>query len=114
MTLLCKHHMQRYEARLAARLPAPSNDDVLVDPPNPHDPTAAAALHRPAAVQEAIYKDMSRILDGKTLPQLTTLEGSIQVKLRGDVAVDVEYWEALLKEIQVYKAMVCVFLWVHA
>ena len=52
----------------------------------------------------SVNRDVSRILSGKTVSQLSVLQDQILSKLRSDQPVDVEYWENLLKELVVYKA----------
>ncbi|KAI1366307.1 mid region of cactin-domain-containing protein [Xylaria arbuscula] len=52
----------------------------------------------------AVTSDVNRILGPKTLEQLEKLEGQIQGKLRSDEVIDTDYWEQLLKSLQVYKA----------
>lgn len=52
----------------------------------------------------AVTSDVDKILGPKTLEQLEKLEGQIQAKLRSDEVMDTDYWEQLLKSLQVYKA----------
>jgi len=56
----------------------------------------------PASVNE----DIKNILRGKTLKQLQILQDSIVHKLASGESIDVEYWEALLKALLIYKARV--------
>ncbi|KAK5631699.1 hypothetical protein RRF57_007413 [Xylaria bambusicola] len=52
----------------------------------------------------AVTSDVDRILGPKSLEQLEKLEGQIQAKLGSDEVMDTDYWEQLLKSLQVYKA----------
>ncbi|CAO3665703.1 unnamed protein product [Rhizopus microsporus] len=56
------------------------------------------------AVPLAVNQDIQRILSGKTISQLSTLQQQIIQKLESNEPIDVEYWENLLKELVVYKA----------
>lgn len=53
-----------------------------------------------------IAQEMSAKMAGKTLEELTLLQGQITRKLGGGGVIDVEYWEALLKTLVVWKAKV--------
>ncbi|TGJ81268.1 hypothetical protein E0Z10_g7491 [Xylaria hypoxylon] len=57
-----------------------------------------------ARVVSAVTSDVDRILGPKSFEQLEKLEGQIQAKLRSDEVMDTDYWEQLLKSLQVYKA----------
>lgn len=48
--------------------------------------------------------DIDRLLNSKTLQELSTLEAQVSKKLQSDEPIDVEYWEQLLGNIGVYKA----------
>ncbi|KAI8984360.1 mid region of cactin-domain-containing protein [Mycotypha africana] len=52
----------------------------------------------------AVEANIHRILDGKSVAQLSVLQNQIQQKLASNEPIDVEYWEHLLKELVVYKA----------
>ena len=60
-----------------------------------------------SVVAPHIAEDIATKLAGKTHEQLTLLQGQIQKKLSGGGAIDVDYWEALLKTLIVWKAKVC-------
>eukprot|EP01116_Phalansterium_solitarium_P018590 TRINITY_DN4983_c0_g1_i1.p1 TRINITY_DN4983_c0_g1~~TRINITY_DN4983_c0_g1_i1.p1 ORF type:complete len:583 (-),score=244.40 TRINITY_DN4983_c0_g1_i1:35-1783(-) len=67
------------------------------------------SLRQPAAAADqralrAVSDDVSHIFQAKSFNELQELEKQVQGKLRGDDAVDVEYWEALLKRLTVHKA----------
>ncbi|GAP88155.1 hypothetical protein SAMD00023353_1500730 [Rosellinia necatrix] len=57
-----------------------------------------------ARAVSSVTSDVDKILGPKSLEQLQKLEGQIQAKLRSDEVVDTDYWEQLLKSLQVYKA----------
>lgn len=67
-----------------------------------------------SVVAPHIAEDIASKLAGKTHEQLTLLQGQIQRKLGGGGAIDVDYWEALLKTLIVWKAKVCtnVYDWI--
>ncbi|KAI2626095.1 mid region of cactin-domain-containing protein [Hypomontagnella submonticulosa] len=52
----------------------------------------------------SVIADVDKILGPKNLEQLEKLEVQIQAKLRSDEVVDTDYWEQLLKSLQVFKA----------
>ncbi|KAI0377493.1 mid region of cactin-domain-containing protein [Hypomontagnella monticulosa] len=52
----------------------------------------------------SVIADVDKILGPKNLEQLEKLEGQIQSKLRSDEVVDTDYWEQLLKSLQIFKA----------
>ncbi|KAG0380938.1 hypothetical protein BGX24_002620 [Mortierella sp. AD032] len=57
-----------------------------------------------SAVAPNIAQEMSAKMAGKTYEELTLLQGQIARKLGGGGVIDVEYWEALLKTLVVWKA----------
>ncbi|KAI0535808.1 mid region of cactin-domain-containing protein [Xylaria digitata] len=57
-----------------------------------------------ARAVSAVTSDVDRILGPKSLEQLEKLEGQIEAKLRSDEVMDTDYWEQLLRNLQVYKA----------
>ncbi|KAI1103634.1 mid region of cactin-domain-containing protein [Jackrogersella minutella] len=52
----------------------------------------------------SVIADVDKILGPKNLEQLKKLEGQIQAKLRSDEVMDTDYWEQLLKSLQIFKA----------
>ncbi|KAI1768118.1 mid region of cactin-domain-containing protein [Hypoxylon sp. FL1150] len=52
----------------------------------------------------SVIADVDKILGPKNLEQLEKLEGQIQAKLRSDEVMDTDYWEQLLKSLQIFKA----------
>ncbi|TIB42516.1 hypothetical protein E3P86_00356 [Wallemia ichthyophaga] len=61
-------------------------------------------MSEPHAIDEDAEEQIEMILQGKSLNQLSQLQQSIQVKLQSDAAIDMEYWENLLKSLLVHKA----------
>ncbi|KAI0096927.1 mid region of cactin-domain-containing protein [Nemania sp. FL0031] len=57
-----------------------------------------------ARAVSSVTSDVDRILGPKNIEQLEKLEVQIQAKLHSDEVVDTDYWEQLLKSLQVYKA----------
>jgi len=55
-------------------------------------------------VHQSVKSDIHRILNGKSVEQLDLLRDTVTDKLDNGKAVDVEYWETLLKNLNVYKA----------
>ncbi|KAK6948991.1 hypothetical protein Daesc_009063 [Daldinia eschscholtzii] len=55
-------------------------------------------------VVNSVSADVDKILGPKNLEQLEKLEGQIQAKLRSDEVMDTDYWEQLLKSLQIFKA----------
>lgn len=57
-----------------------------------------------ARAVSSVTSDVDKILGPKNLEQLEKLDSQIQAKLRSDEVMDTDYWEQLLKSLQVYKA----------
>ncbi|KAF9998482.1 hypothetical protein BGZ79_007824 [Entomortierella chlamydospora] len=57
-----------------------------------------------SVVAPHIAQDIASRLAGKSYEELTLLQGQIQSKLSSGGAIDVDYWEALLKTLIVWKA----------
>ncbi|KAF9110972.1 hypothetical protein BGX27_005572 [Mortierella sp. AM989] len=57
-----------------------------------------------SVVAPHIARDIASKLAGKSYDELTLLQGQIQRKLSSGGAIDVDYWEALLKTLIVWKA----------
>ncbi|PWN29792.1 hypothetical protein BDZ90DRAFT_230639 [Jaminaea rosea] len=51
-----------------------------------------------------IKANMNRMLAEKSYEDLKALQGQVRAKLRSDEAIDVEYWEGLLRQIVVWRA----------
>ncbi|KAJ3052551.1 hypothetical protein HK097_006082 [Rhizophlyctis rosea] len=58
----------------------------------------------PVGVNQSVVRDIERMFSNKTYDQLAILQKEIDRKLRGDGPIDVEYWEAALKALIVWKA----------
>ena len=54
----------------------------------------------------AVEEDISRLLNGKTYQELSSLQRRVQEKLGSGEPIDTEYWESLLKKLLVWKAKV--------
>ena len=52
----------------------------------------------------SVSADVDRVLGPKNLNELTALEAQISGKLESNEPIDVEYWEQLLKSVNVFKA----------
>ncbi|KAF9186024.1 hypothetical protein BGZ49_004223, partial [Haplosporangium sp. Z 27] len=57
-----------------------------------------------SVVAPHIAQDIASRLAGKSYDELTVLQGQIQKKLAAGGAIDVDYWEALMKTLIVWKA----------
>jgi len=70
------------------------------------DPTMNAAQGRSSNM--AVEADIARLLEGKTHDQLVALEGNVRMKLAraSKEPIDVDYWEGLLRSLEVWKAKV--------
>ncbi|GAA5846920.1 hypothetical protein JCM5353_006018 [Sporobolomyces roseus] len=53
---------------------------------------------------QTVKAEITRLLAGKSFEQLVQLQSQVQRKLTSGEAVDVDYWEGLLKELVVWKA----------
>ena len=65
-----------------------------------------ASRNRGVDVVAVVENDVSAILNGKSLEQLSQLQRQIQAKLASGELIDVDYWEGLLKNLLVWKAKV--------
>jgi len=55
----------------------------------------------------SIEGDVKSLLDGKTSTELEDMQSQIESQMRSGTAKVVEYWEAILKRLHIYKAKVC-------
>jgi hypothetical protein len=55
----------------------------------------------------SIEGDVKSLLDGKTSTELEDMHGQIESQMSSGTAKVVEYWEAILKRLHIYKAKVC-------
>ena len=53
---------------------------------------------------QPVLADIDRLLNSKNLHELSALETQVTKKLHSDEPIDVEYWEQLLGNIEVFKA----------
>ncbi len=67
-------------------------------------PVPAKYLIREPGWHESLDADVSLMLAGKSLGELSTLEGGIHEQLDSGEAADPEYWAAVLKRLKLYKA----------
>ncbi|CAL0321480.1 unnamed protein product [Lupinus luteus] len=58
-------------------------------------------------LHSSVEPDVKRLLQGKTHTELVALEKHIESEMRIGTAKVVEYWEAVLKHLQIYKAKAC-------
>ena len=64
-----------------------------------------AAVHGQSS-NALIEADITRLLEGKSFEQLLALENNVKSKLASREPIDVDYWEGLLRSLQVWKAKV--------
>ncbi|KAJ1257737.1 hypothetical protein BS78_10G019500 [Paspalum vaginatum] len=55
----------------------------------------------------SIEGDVKSLLDGKTSTELEDMQNQIESQMRSGTAKVVEYWEAILKRLHIYKAKAC-------
>ncbi|KAL4529491.1 hypothetical protein Ndes2526A_g04276 [Nannochloris sp. 'desiccata'] len=67
-------------------------------------PVPAKYLVREPGWHESLDADVAVMLAGKSLGELATLEGGIHEQLDSGEAADPEYWAAVLKRLEIYKA----------
>ncbi|KAI3746280.1 hypothetical protein L6452_08706 [Arctium lappa] len=58
-------------------------------------------------LHSSIEADVRNLLDGKSFVALETLQSQIESQMRSGNAKVVEYWEAVLKRLHIYKAKAC-------
>lgn len=66
------------------------------------NPNLAAAQGQSS--NAVVETDISRLLEGKSYEQLLALEDNVRSKLASREPIDVDYWEGLLRSLQVWKA----------
>ncbi|KAK7267846.1 hypothetical protein RIF29_20525 [Crotalaria pallida] len=67
----------------------------------------AEVLAEERGLHSSVEPDVKRLLQGKTYGELVALEMHIESEMRTGTAKVVEYWEAVLKHLQIYKAKAC-------
>jgi hypothetical protein len=68
------------------------------------DPSLPAAQGQ--STNAVVESDIARLLEGKSHEQLIALENNVKNKLASREPIDVDYWEGLLRSLQVWKAKV--------
>lgn len=68
------------------------------------NPNIAAAQGQSS--NAVVESDIARLLEGKSFDQLLALEDNVKSKLASREPIDVDYWEGLLRSLQVWKAKV--------
>ncbi|KAL0555409.1 hypothetical protein IC582_009354 [Cucumis melo] len=58
-------------------------------------------------LHSSIETDVKNLLEGKTYGELEALQSQIESQMRSGTAKVVEYWEAVLKRLHIYKAKAC-------
>jgi hypothetical protein len=58
----------------------------------------------------SIEGDVKTLLDGKTSTELEDMQRQIESQMHSGTAKVVEYWEAILKRLHIYKAKVCQYI----
>ncbi|KAE9590037.1 hypothetical protein Lal_00037598 [Lupinus albus] len=67
----------------------------------------AELLAEERGLHSSVEPDVKRLLQGKMHAELIALEMHIESEMRTGTAKVVEYWEAVLKHLQIYKAKAC-------
>nr|XP_018486655.1 PREDICTED: cactin-like [Raphanus sativus] len=67
----------------------------------------AELLAQERGLHAGVEADVRKLLDGKTHSELLELQLDIESQLRSGSAKVVEYWEAVLKRLDIYKAKAC-------
>lgn len=66
----------------------------------------ADVLAEERGLHSSIEADVKSLLQGKTHNELEALQSQIESQMRSGTAKVVEYWEAVLKRLHIYKAKV--------
>ncbi|GMN39303.1 hypothetical protein TIFTF001_008516 [Ficus carica] len=67
----------------------------------------AELLAEERGLHSSIETDVRNLLDGKSYGELEALQSQIESQMRSGTAKVVEYWEAVLKRLHIYKAKAC-------
>lgn len=67
----------------------------------------AELLAEERGLHSSIETDVKNLLEGKTYGELEALQSQIESQMRSGTAKVVEYWEAVLKRLHIYKAKAC-------
>lgn len=68
----------------------------------------AELLAEERGLHSSIESDVRNLLDGKSYGELEAMQSHIESQMRSGTAKVVEYWEAVLKRLHIYKAKVLV------
>ncbi len=66
----------------------------------------AELLAEQRGLHSSIEADVKNLLEGKTYSQLEALQSEIESQMRSGTAKVVEYWEAVLTRLHIFKAKV--------
>jgi len=66
--------------------------------------TMEDTLHRESGIHKNIEEDINDMFKGKSFAQLTKLQSEIISRINSGTAMDIEYWESVLKKLVVIKA----------
>ncbi|GAV77475.1 CactinC_cactus domain-containing protein/Cactin_mid domain-containing protein [Cephalotus follicularis] len=67
----------------------------------------AELLAEERGLHSSIETDVRNLLQGKTYRELEDLQSQIEIQMRSGTAKVVEYWEAIIKRLRIYKAKAC-------
>ncbi|XP_022144570.1 cactin [Momordica charantia] len=67
----------------------------------------AELLAEERGLHSSIETDVKNLLEGKTYGELEALQSQIESQMRSGTAKVVEYWEAVVKRLHIYKAKAC-------
>ncbi|MCI10182.1 cactus-binding carboxy-terminal cactin protein, partial [Trifolium medium] len=67
----------------------------------------AELLAEQRGLHSSVEPDVKNLLHGKTRTELEDLQAHIESEMRTGTAKVVEYWEAILKHLHIYKAKAC-------
>ncbi|KAF3441760.1 hypothetical protein FNV43_RR15675 [Rhamnella rubrinervis] len=67
----------------------------------------ADLLAEERGLHSSIESDVKNLLEGKSYGELEAMQSQIELQMRSGTAKVVEYWEAVLKRLHIYKAKAC-------
>ncbi|XP_027349520.1 cactin-like [Abrus precatorius] len=103
-------HVQYWEALLVVcdwELAEAQKKDALDRARVRGEEPPAELLAEERGLHSSIVPDVKRLLQGKTHAELEALQVHIDSEMRTGTAKVVEYWEAILKHLHIYKAKAC-------
>lgn len=68
----------------------------------------ADLLAEERGLHSSIESDVRNLLEGKSYGELEAMQSQIELQMRSGTAKVVEYWEAVLKRLHIYKAKVSI------